>query len=102
MKKILLTKKLKDDTLGLFKGLDVELINVPEGDVDFLVKHIKDADAILLSTAFKITEELIESANNLKVISRTGVGVDNVDVNAATQKRYNGTKYSRSKLYFCC
>ena len=49
--------------------------------------HIKDAECLLLSTAYKMTKEVIgTAAKNLKVISRTGVGVDNVDVKAATER----------------
>lgn len=86
MSKILLTKKLSEDILALFNNTNAELVSIPEGDAEFFAEQIKDADAVLLSTAFKMTEEIINSASNLKVISRTGVGVDNVDVKAATGK----------------
>ena len=49
--------------------------------------HIKDAEAVLLSTAYQMTKDVIDKAQKLKVISRTGVGVDNVDVKAATDKK---------------
>src|SRR5690349_18473338 len=43
-------------------------------------------DAIVVRSATKLTAELIERATNLKVIGRAGVGVDNVDVEAATRR----------------
>ncbi len=87
MRKILLTKKLSDKNAKLFDGIpDIELISIPDGDQAAFDTHIKDAEAILLSTAYKMTGDVIDKAASLKVISRTGVGVDNVDVKAATEK----------------
>lgn len=49
-----------------------------------LVKDIGDFDAIIVRSRTKVTREVIEAASNLKIIARAGVGVDNVDVEAAT------------------
>lgn len=46
-------------------------------------KAASQADAIILRTNVKVTKEIIESAPNLKIISRTGAGVDNIDLEAA-------------------
>lgn len=87
MRKVLLTKKLKENTAKLFEGIpDLELVTIPDGAQEQFDTYIMDAEALLLSTAYKMTKEVIERAANLKVISRTGVGVDNVDVKAATEK----------------
>ena len=87
MRKVILTKKLNEAQKSLFEGLsDLEFVNVADNDQPSFDLHIADAEAILLSTAYKMTREVIESAKNLKVISRTGVGVDNVDVSAASEK----------------
>ena len=51
-----------------------------------LVKAIKDFDAIVVRSRTKVTREVIENAPKLKIIARAGVGVDNVDVEAATEK----------------
>ncbi len=51
-----------------------------------LVKVIKDFDAIVVRSRTKVTREVIENAPKLKIIARAGVGVDNVDVEAATEK----------------
>ena len=87
MSKVVLTKTLSEENKQILEAMpDVICVNVQEGDAAAFAEQIKDADALLLSTAFKMTAEVIESAKNLKVISRTGVGVDNVDVGAATAK----------------
>ena len=51
-----------------------------------LLETIGEYDAILIRSRTKLPAEVIEKADNLKIIARAGVGVDNVDVNAATQK----------------
>jgi D-3-phosphoglycerate dehydrogenase len=51
-----------------------------------LVKTIKDFNAIVVRSRTKVTREVIENAPKLKIIARAGVGVDNVDVEAATEK----------------
>src|SRR5207244_2764052 len=58
-------------------------------DVDWdsdLAERIGDYDAIVIRSATKLTGELIDRATKLKVIGRAGVGVDNVDVDAATRR----------------
>ncbi|MDQ0198715.1 phosphoglycerate dehydrogenase [Neobacillus ginsengisoli] len=56
---------------------------LPEAE---LKKIIGDYDALIVRSQTKVTEELLESANQLRVIARAGVGVDNINVNAATRK----------------
>jgi D-3-phosphoglycerate dehydrogenase len=51
-----------------------------------LEEHIGDYDAIVIRSATKLTAEVLERADRLKVIGRAGVGVDNVDVEAATRR----------------
>jgi D-3-phosphoglycerate dehydrogenase / 2-oxoglutarate reductase len=51
-----------------------------------LVKIIAEYDAIMIRSETKVTAEIVEAAKNLKIIGRAGVGVDNVDVPAATRK----------------
>ena len=53
---------------------------------DELVKIIKDYDVLLVRSATKATRRVIEAASNMKVIGRAGIGVDNIDVDAATEK----------------
>jgi D-3-phosphoglycerate dehydrogenase len=54
--------------------------------VEQLAERIGEFDAILIRSATTLTAELIERGERLKVIGRAGVGVDNVDVDAATRR----------------
>jgi len=51
-----------------------------------LVKRIKDYDALMVRSGTQVTRKVINAATKLKVIGRAGVGVDNIDVDAATEK----------------
>ncbi len=51
-----------------------------------LVNTINEYHAIIVRSRTKVTREVIEQADNLKIIARAGVGVDNIDLDAATEK----------------
>ncbi|MDF0589723.1 phosphoglycerate dehydrogenase [Candidatus Methanocrinis natronophilus] len=51
-----------------------------------LIDRIRDYDALAIRSGTKVTAEVIDAADKLKVIGRAGVGVDNIDVEAATRK----------------
>jgi D-3-phosphoglycerate dehydrogenase len=53
---------------------------------DELLKIIADYDGLIVRSETKVTAEVIQAATNLKVVARAGVGVDNIDVEAATQR----------------
>ncbi|GAA6231205.1 D-3-phosphoglycerate dehydrogenase [Lates japonicus] len=53
---------------------------------DELIAEIKDYDGLVVRSATKVTADVINAADNLKIIGRAGTGVDNVDVDAATKK----------------
>ena len=53
---------------------------------DDLKKEIKNYDAVIVRSRTKVTRELIAVAPNLKVIGRCGVGVDNIDIEAAAER----------------
>ncbi len=55
-------------------------------DRDQLIEIINDYDGVIVRSATKITEKVIEASERLKVIGRAGIGVDNIDVKAATAK----------------
>lgn len=58
-------------------------IGLPPSD---LIEIIGNYDALIVRSQTQVTEEVIRHANRLKVVARAGVGVDNIDVNAATKK----------------
>ena len=51
-----------------------------------LLEIIPNFDALIVRSASKVTAEVLDKAKNLKIIGRAGVGVDNIDVNAATER----------------
>lgn len=84
MTKVVVTKKISENLMDRLKEVS-EVVSVPEGNQEMFVRELISADAVLLSTAFSINAELLEKCANLKVISRTGVGYDNVDIESATR-----------------
>ena len=84
MRRVLLTKSLPQDLMDRMSD-QAELVAVQDGDQASFDAALKECEALLLSTAFRMDQGRIASAGQLKVISRTGVGVDNVDVDAATR-----------------
>jgi len=85
MKKILLSKLINPAGMKVLEG-KVEPAILSDFDVETIKKMVADVEGIILRTNIKVTREIIEAAPYLKIISRTGAGVDNVDVTAATEK----------------
>lgn len=65
---------------------DIEVIIGEKMTEDQLVEIIGEYDAMIVRSATKVTAKVIDAAKKLKVIGRAGVGVDNIDRNAATNK----------------
>ena len=83
--KVLVLDKIDDICKQILeeRGLNV---TVDEGlDDDALVETLKDKDAVIIRSATKIREPVIKKLSNVRVIGRAGVGVDNIDVDAATK-----------------
>jgi len=85
MKKVLLAQPIHKSAMEFLKQ-HAEVVLIKEGNLDDLKKHLVDSYAVILGTSIKFTSELMDVAHQLKIISRTGVGVDNVDVKAAMQR----------------
>jgi len=85
--KILVSDPLSDEGLKIIKEVKEFQVDVKtELKPEELKSIIKDYDALIVRSATKVTKDVIEAASKLKVIGRAGVGLDNVDLNAATQK----------------
>jgi D-3-phosphoglycerate dehydrogenase / 2-oxoglutarate reductase len=83
--KVLVREKVGDSGVALLREhFDVEL--GVDWDEQELARRIGEYDGILIRSATKMTAELIDQARRLRVIGRAGVGVDNVDVAAATRR----------------
>ena len=85
MKKVLVNEKVSSDALDILRKAG-EVVYMPSGDHDEFKRLVKDVTAVMLDTTIKFTPELMDMAPNLKVISRTGTGVDNVNIEAATER----------------
>lgn len=85
MKKVLLSKPIDPAGMKVLEG-KVEPVILSDFNVEIIKKMVADVEGIVLRTNIKVTREIIEAAPHLKIISRTGAGVDNVDVSAATEK----------------
>lgn len=85
--KVLVTDKLQKQGIEILqKYPEIEVIEKDPMSGDVLKDEIKNYDAVIIRSATKLTRDILESAGNLKVVSRAGVGVDNIDVAAATEK----------------
>lgn len=83
--KVLLNEKIHPAAIDLLKK-HFEVLIADNTSEEALLDKCTEASAIIVRTTSRITRKIIESAPNLVVISRTGVGVDNVDVQAATER----------------
>jgi D-3-phosphoglycerate dehydrogenase len=84
MPKVLISDKLSPAAVAIFKDRGVEA-DVKTGlSKDELLKIIANYDGLAIRSATKVTADVIKAAKNLKVIGRAGIGVDNVDIPAAT------------------
>ncbi|OZM81785.1 phosphoglycerate dehydrogenase [Pseudonocardia sp. MH-G8] len=82
---VLLAEKLAPSAVALL-GDDVEIRHVDGTDRPALLAAIADADALLVRSATKVDAEALGASTRLKVVARAGVGLDNVDVPAATAR----------------
>jgi D-3-phosphoglycerate dehydrogenase len=80
---VLIAEELSPATVDAL-GPDFDVRNVDGTDRVALLAELATADAILVRSATKVDAEAIAAAPNLKVIARAGVGLDNVDIKAAT------------------
>ena len=62
-----------------------EIIDVDGTNVPALLAAVRDADALVVRSETEVTEQVQRAAHNLRVVSRAGVGVDNIDLEAATR-----------------
>ncbi|CAH0345583.1 phosphoglycerate dehydrogenase [Bacillus sp. CECT 9360] len=84
MYRILVADAIKPEGLGpLLQASQIELVQKKVEEVE---NSLHEFDAILVRSATKVSEELIQKMPKLKIIARAGVGVDNIDVPAATKR----------------
>ena len=86
--KVLVSDKLSETAVQIFRdrGIDVDFHPSIGKDKDKLLEVIGQYDGLAIRSATKVTRRVLEAATNLKVIGRAGIGVDNVDIPAASKK----------------
>ena len=86
MKKILIIQPIHQEGIKLLQNNSEYEFEVVENiEINFLKNKIKNCDGVSIRTA-KLSGDVIEAANNLKIISRHGVGYDNIDLKVSKQK----------------
>jgi D-3-phosphoglycerate dehydrogenase len=88
MPKVLVSDSLSETAVQIFRdnNIDVDFLPKLGKDKDALFAKISEYDGLAIRSATKVTEKLLSAATNLKVIGRAGIGVDNIDLKAASKK----------------
>ncbi|MBS4179335.1 phosphoglycerate dehydrogenase [Lederbergia citrea] len=87
MYKVLVAEAISDTGLkALYDHPNFTVDKIPGLTPEDLKKLIPEYDALIVRSATQVTEDILENANRMRVVARAGVGVDNIDVNAATKK----------------
>jgi len=86
--RVLVSDKLSETAVQIFRdrGIDVTFDPSIGKDKERLLAEIPHYDGLAIRSATKVTEKLLAAAPRLKVIGRAGIGVDNVDIQAASKR----------------
>ncbi|MDK1490527.1 phosphoglycerate dehydrogenase [Sinorhizobium sp. 7-81] len=86
--RVLVSDELSETAVQIFRDRGVEVDFQPKlgKDKEKLAEIIGNYDGLAIRSATKVTEKLIAAATNLKVVGRAGIGVDNVDIPAASRR----------------
>ena len=86
--RVLVSDKLSETAVQIFRDRGVEVDYLPDvgKDKDKLAEIIGNYDGLAIRSATKVTEKLLARADRLKVVGRAGIGVDNVDIPAASKR----------------
>lgn len=83
MYKVFLTEPIHPDGVKLLETV-AEVVRGSDTNADTIVKEAQDCDAMLIRSAY-VTGEMMAALPKLKIVAKHGIGVDNIDVEAATQ-----------------
>ncbi len=87
MIKVLVSDALGDAGIDMFRAVEGIAVDVKTGlPPAELQAIISDYDALVIRSATQVTEDLLEAGKKLKVVGRAGIGLDNVDIPAATRR----------------
>ncbi|MCW3834549.1 phosphoglycerate dehydrogenase [Sphingomonas canadensis] len=86
MPKVLISDKMDPLAAQIFRNRGVEVDEITGKTPEELMAIIGKYDGLAIRSSTKVTKEILEAATNLKVVGRAGIGVDNVDIPAASAK----------------
>lgn len=87
MYKVFVADKLAPEGIAALEQYpEIEIDFTPGLSVEEAIPHARAADAIIVRSATKIKGELLAAAERLKVVGRAGIGVDNIDLDASTER----------------
>ena len=86
MPKVLISDAMDSVAEKILLSNNIEVDVITNFGVDELIKNISSYDGLIVRSATKVTKEVIENAENLKIIGRAGAGVDNIDLKSAKEK----------------
>ena len=86
MPKVLIADKLSDAAVAVFRARGIEADVATGLKPAQLIAKIGAYDGLAVRSATKVTADIIAAADNLKVVGRAGIGIDNIDLPAATQR----------------
>ena len=84
MPKVLISDKMDPKAAQIFRERGVEVDEITGKTPEELIAMIGDYDGLAIRSSTKVTKAILDAARNLKVVGRAGIGVDNVDIPAAS------------------
>ena len=84
--KILVSDPITEAGLAILKDADLDVVYLPEADPEEKRRAAENVHGWIVRSGTKVSAEAINSAKQLTVIGRAGVGIDNIDLNVATRK----------------
>ncbi|MEM3386120.1 MAG: D-2-hydroxyacid dehydrogenase [Nitrososphaerales archaeon] len=84
--KVLVCDPVSSKCIDILKSAGLEVSYQPKISADELIKQISEFDAVVVRSRTKITSSVIDAGKKLRVIGRAGVGLDNIDTEAAAKR----------------
>ena len=85
--KVLISDKLSQEGIDVLNNVDgIQMIYKTNLEPEDLKNEIRDVEALIVRSSTQVTREVLSEANNLKIIGRAGIGIDNIDCSAATER----------------
>ena len=84
--KVLVSDPITDTGISILEDSGFKTLYLPDSDKKEINKAIHDVDGMIIRSGTTVDASMLESVKKLQVIGRAGVGVDNIDIQAATRK----------------